>query len=67
MKAINTKVIPVASYVMSVCRLTKENNWIGLWKMIEQMLREANMYGWKANDERLHLSKEHGAKFQRHA
>jgi len=60
-KAINTRVIPVASYVMNVCNFTKKQ-LDSLDKAIKHELREANMHGKQASDERLYLSKEKGGR-----
>ena len=59
-KAINIKVIPVAAYVMNICKFNvselKELNQI-----IKRKLRGRSMLGRQASDERLYLKREKGA------
>ena len=60
-RAINTKVIPVAVYPMNVCKFTggelKE-----LDPVIKRELRSKNMLGMQASDERLYLKREDGGR-----
>ena len=60
-KAINMKVIPVATYAMNVCKFTvaelKE-----LDQIIKKELRVKNMLGRQASDERLYLKRERGGR-----
>ena len=60
-KAINMKVVPVATYAMNVCRFTlaelKE-----LDQIIKKELREKNMLGRQASDERLYLKRKKGGR-----
>lgn len=51
-KAIKTRVIPVATYVMNVCDFTKQQ-LNDLDKIIKQVLRKPNTHGRQASDERL--------------
>ena len=53
-KAINTRVIPVASYVMNVCEFNKKQ-LDDLDKVIKKELRDKGMHGKLASDERLYL------------
>ena len=57
MGAINTKVIPLATYPMSVCKFN-----VGELKELDQVikreLRSKNMLGWQSRNERLYLRKE---------
>ena len=53
---INSKVIPVAAYVMNVCKLTKaELNELD--EIVKRELRRNNMLGGQAIDERLYLKR----------
>ena len=60
-KAINIKVIPVAAYVMNICKFNvselKELNQI-----IKRKLRGRSMLGRQASDERLYLKREKGGR-----
>ena len=60
-KAINTKVIPAATYVMNVCKFTiaelKE-----LDQIVKKELRRKYMLGRQASDERLYLKRERGGR-----
>ena len=60
-KAINMKVIPVATYPMNVCKFTvaelKE-----LDQIIKKELQVKNMLGRQASDERLYLKRERGGR-----
>ena len=60
-KAINMKVVPVATYPMNVCRfsLTELKE---LDQIIKKELREKNMLGRQASDERLYLKREKGGR-----
>ena len=50
-KAINTKVIPVAAYSMNVCKFT-QSELTELDQVIKRDLRKNNMLGRQARDER---------------
>ena len=50
-KAINTKVIPVAAYSMNVCKFT-QSELMELDQVIKRDLRKNNMLGRQARDER---------------
>ena len=50
-KAINTKVIPVAAYSMNVCKFT-QSELTELDQVIKRDLRKNNMLGRQASDER---------------
>ena len=60
-KAINMKVIPIATYAMNVCKFTvaelKE-----LDQIIKKELRVKNMLGRQASNERLYLKRERGGR-----
>jgi len=60
-KAINVKVVPVATYAMNICRFT-----VGELKALDQIikkeLRGKNMLGRQASDERLYLKRERGGR-----
>ena len=60
-RAINTKVIPVAAYPMSVCKCNggelKE-----LHQMIKHELRSKNMLGKQSSNERLYLRRDDGGR-----
>ena len=55
MKAINSKVIPVAEYPMNVCRFSKKE-LLELDQIIKRQLRKNNMLGRQSSDERLYLN-----------
>ena len=56
-KAINTKVIPVAPYPVNVCKFTKaELNELDL--VVKRELRKCNMLGRQSSDERLCLKRD---------
>ena len=59
--AINTRVIPVASYVMNVCDFNKKQ-LDDLDKLIKKELRDKGMHGKQASDERLYLKMEDGGR-----
>ena len=60
-RAINTKVIPVAAYPISVCKFTA-----GELKELDQVIKceltSKNMLGKKSSDERLYLRREDGGR-----
>ena len=60
-RAINTKVIPVAAYPMNVCKFTGEE-LKELDQVIKRELRSKNMLGMQASDERLYLKREDGGR-----
>ena len=60
-KAINSRVIPVAGYLMNVCKFSK-SDLDGLDKIVKQVLRENNMHGKQCSDERLYLPKSLGGR-----
>ena len=57
MGVINTKVIPLATYPMNICKFN-----VGELKELDQVikreLRSKNMLGWQSRNERLYLRKE---------
>ena len=53
MKAINSRVIPVAGYVMNVCHLGK-NELDELDKLVKNVLRREGFHGRQSSDERLY-------------
>ena len=61
MKAINSKVIPVAAYPMNVCRFSKEE-LLDLDQIIKRQLRRNNMLGRQSSDERMYLKQEEGGR-----
>jgi hypothetical protein len=54
MKAINCRVIPVAGYLMNVCKFSKED-LDRLDKCVKKILRDNNMHGRQSSDQRLYL------------
>ena len=60
-KAINMKVIPVATYAMNVCKFTVAE-LKQLDQIIKKELRVKNMLGRQASDERLYLKRERGGR-----
>ena len=60
-KAINSRVIPVVSYVMNVCKFTK-TNLDSLDGIIKKILRENMMHGRQSSNERLYLKRENGGR-----
>ena len=60
-KAINTRVIPVASYVMNVCDFNKKQ-LDDFDKLIKKELRDKGMHGKQASDERLYLKCQDGGR-----
>ena len=61
MKAINSRVIPVAGYVMNVCHLGK-NELDELDKLVKNVLRREGFHGRQSSDERLHTKKTEGGR-----
>ena len=60
-RAVNCRVIPVAGYVMNVCRLSKE--YLDELDMtVKRELRERNVHGRQANDERSYLVRAKGGR-----
>ena len=60
-QAINSKVIPVATYPMNVCKMTKgELNELD--QIVKKELRKSNMLGKQASDERLYLKRDQGGR-----
>ena len=58
-KSINTKVIPVTTYPMNVCKFIKvELNELDL--VVERELRKFNTLGRQSSDERLYIKKDVG-------
>ena len=53
-KAINTRVVPVASFVMNVCDFNQKQI-DDLDKLIKKALRDKRMHGRQASDERLYI------------
>lgn len=63
MKAINIRVIPVASYVIHVWSFTeKQLDELLVNKMIKQEMRDAKLHGLQTSNEKLYLSREHGGR-----
>ena len=60
-RAINTKVIPVAAYPMNVCRFTK-TELTELDQIIKRELRKNNMLGRQSSDERLYIKRRAGGR-----
>ena len=56
MKAINSRVIPVAGYVMNVCHLGK-NELDELDKLVKNVLRREGFHGRQSSDERLYTKR----------
>lgn len=61
MQAINTRVIPVAGYVMNVCKMGK-GELDRLDKIIKEELRKVNFHGKQASDERLYTERKEGGR-----
>ena len=55
-KAINTKVIPVAAYPMNVCKFS-QSELTELDKVIKRDLRKNNLLGQQASNERLYMKR----------
>ena len=60
-KAINCIVIPVASYLMNVCKFMI-TDLDKLDKVNKKVLCESNMHGRQSSDERLYLNREKGGR-----
>ena len=60
-RAINTKVIPVAAYSMNVCKFT-DGELKELDQVIKRKLRSKNMLGKQSSNERLYLIREDGGR-----
>ncbi len=60
-RAINMKVIPVAAYAMNVCKFNM-GELKELDQVIKRELRQKNMPGRQASDERLYLKREKGGR-----
>ena len=60
-KAINTKVIPVAAYPMNVCKFA-QSELTELDQVIKRELRKNNMLGRQASDERLYMKRKDGGR-----
>ena len=60
-RAVNTKVIPVAAYSMNICKFTDEE-LKELDQVIKRELRSKNMLGKQSSDERLYLIREDGGR-----
>ena len=60
-RAINTKVIPVAAYSMNVCKFT-DGELKELDQVIKRKLRSKNMLGKQSSNERLYLIRENGGR-----
>ena len=60
-RAINTKVIPVAVYPMNVCKFTK-TELTELDQIIKRELRKNNMLGRQSSDERLYMKRRAGGR-----
>ena len=61
MKAINSRVIPVAGYVMNVCHLGK-NELDKLDKLVKNVLRREGFHGRQSSDERLYTKRTEGGR-----
>ena len=61
MQAINTRVVPVAGYVMNVCRLGK-GELDELDKIVKDELRQRNKHGKQASNERLYRDRNEGGR-----
>ena len=60
-RAINGKVIPVASYAMNICKFN-DGELKELNQIIKNDLRKMNMHGRQSSDERLYLKRKHGGR-----
>ena len=58
-KAINTRLVSVASYALNVCDFNQKQI-DNLDKLIKKALREKEMHGRQANDEKLYLKVKDG-------
>ena len=61
MKAINSRVIPVAGYVMNACHLGK-NDLDELDKLVKNVLRREGFHGRKSSNERLNTKRTEGGR-----
>ena len=61
MKAINSRVIPVAGYVKNVCHLGK-NELDELDKLVKNVLRREGFHGRQSSDERLYTKRTEGGR-----
>ena len=61
MKAINSRVIPVAGYVMNVCHLGK-NELDELHKLMKNVLQREGFHGRQSSDERLYTKRTEGGR-----
>ena len=61
MLAINSRVIPVAGYVMNVCHLGK-NDLDELDKLVKNVLRREGFHGRQSSDERLYTKRTEGGR-----
>ena len=61
MKAINSRVIPVAGYVMNVCHLGK-NELDELDKLVKNVLRREGFHGRQSSNERLYTKRTEGGR-----
>ena len=61
MKAINSRVIPVAGYVMNVCHLGK-NELDELDKLVKNVLQREGFHGRQSSDERLYTKRTEGGR-----
>ena len=60
-KAINCRVIPVAAYIMNVCKLSK-GDVKELDKIVKNVLRKEGYHGKQTSDERLYGQREEGGR-----
>jgi hypothetical protein len=61
MKAINTRVVPVAGYLMNICKFSKDDlNRMDM--IVNEILREYGMHGRQGSDERLYLPRNKGGR-----
>ena len=60
-RAINTKVIPVAAYPMNVCKFT-DGELKKLDQVMKREMRSKNMIGKQSSDERLYLIRQDGGR-----
>ena len=60
-KAINSRVIPVAAYLINLCTFTKKQLQ-QLDKIIKKILRDNSMHERQGSDERLYMRKENGGR-----
>ena len=60
-RAINTKMIPVAAYPMNICKFTK-TELTKLDQIIKRELRQNNMLGRQSTDERLYMKRSAGGR-----